>query len=112
MPGTSTPSATMPTTSSGTSPARHSLSGDYTGRADLMGYFERVQEQTGGTLRLEPEAVLSSDRHTSMYVRVTGTQDGKVARTSPAEALSVGHDGRWTEFWSLAEDQDVDAFWD
>ena len=51
---------------------RHGLSGDYTGRADLMGYFRRVKEQTDGTLRLEPEAILASDRHTSMYVRVTG----------------------------------------
>lgn len=78
-----------------------------------MGYFQRVREQTGGTLRLEPEAILSSDGHTSMYVRVTGTRDGRSLDVTLAEALSVGHDGRWTEFWSLAEDQDaVDAFWD
>src|SRR5262245_4183634 len=55
----------------------HGLSGDYTGRADLMGYFGRVRERTGGTLRLEPEAILASDQHTSMYVRVTGERDGK-----------------------------------
>ncbi|HJS27267.1 MAG TPA: nuclear transport factor 2 family protein, partial [Actinomycetota bacterium] len=89
------------------------LSGDYTGRADLMGYFQRVQEQTDGTLRLEPETILASDRHTSMYVRVTATRDGKSLDVTLAEALTVGPDGRWTEFWSLAEDQDaVDAFWD
>ena len=92
---------------------RHGLSGDYTGRADLMAYFQRVREQTGGTLRLDPEAILASDKHTSMYVRVTGSRDGRSLDVTLAEALTVGMDGRWTEFWSLAEDQDaVDAFWD
>jgi hypothetical protein len=47
-----------------------------------------------------------------MYVRVTGTRDGRSLDVTLAEALTVGLDGRWTEFWSLAEDQDaVDAFW-
>ena len=91
----------------------HGLSGDYSGRADLIGYFQRVQELTDGTLRLEPETILASDRHTSMYVRVTGTRDGKTLDVTLVEALTVGLDGRWTEFWSLAADQDaVDAFWD
>lgn len=91
---------------------RHGLSGDYTGRADLMGYFERVREQTGGTLRLEPEAILASDS-TRRCTSVTGTRDGRSLDVTLAEALTVGLDGRWNEFWSLAEDQDaVDAFWD
>lgn len=75
---------------------RHGLSGDHTGRADLMGYFERVREQTGGTLRLEPEAILASDTHTSMYVRVTGTRDGRSLDVTLAEALTVGLDGGGT----------------
>ena len=59
------------------------------------------------------QAILASDKHTSMYVRVTGTRDGRSLDVTLAEALTVGPDGRWTEFWSLAEDQDaVDAFWD
>ena len=91
---------------------RHGLSGDYQGRDDLIAYFQRVHDQTGGSLKLEPEAILASDRHTSMYVRVTGTRDGKSLDVTLAEALAVGPDGRWTEFWSLAADQDaVDAFW-
>ena len=79
---------------------RHGLSGDYTGRADLTGYFERVREQTGGTLRLEPGAILASDKHTPMNVRVTGTRDGRSLDVTLAEALTVGLDGRWDRFFS------------
>ena len=79
---------------------RHGLSGDYTGRADLTGYFERVREQTGGTWRLEPEAILASDEHTPMNVRVTGTRDGRCWTSRSPRRSRVGLDGRWDRFFS------------
>jgi uncharacterized protein len=91
---------------------KHGLSGDYRGREELFSYFDRVRDMTGGTLTLEPEAILASDQHTAIFMRVSGNRDGKTLNVTLAEAFTVGPDGRWTEFWSLADDQDaVDAFW-
>ena len=91
---------------------KHGLSGDYRGRDELFAYFERVREMTGGTLTLEPETILSSEEHTAIFMRVTGERDGKTLNVTLTEAFSIGPDGRWNEFWSLADDQDaVDAFW-
>ena len=91
---------------------KHTLSGDYRGRDELFAYFDQARRQTGGSLRLEPEAILASDQHVAIFMRVTGNRDGKSLNATLAEAFAVGPDGRWTEFWSLADDQDaVDAFW-
>jgi ketosteroid isomerase-like protein len=90
----------------------HGLSGDYRGRDELFGYFAKVREMTGGTLRLEPEAILTSEEHTAIFMKVSGQRDGKTLGVTLAEAFTMGPDGRWTEFWSLADDQDaVDTFW-
>ena len=90
----------------------HGLSGDYRGRDELFAYFERVRDLTGGTLTLEPEAILSSEDHTAIFMKVTGERDGRTLDVTLAEAFTIGPDGRWTEFGSLADDQDaVDAFW-
>jgi ketosteroid isomerase-like protein len=90
----------------------HGLSGDYRGRDELFAYFERVRDLTGGTITLEPEAILSSEEHTAIFMKVSGERDGRVLDVTLAEAFTIGPDGRWNEFWSLADDQDaVDAFW-
>ena len=68
----------------------HQLSGDYRGREAILGYFDRVGEETGGTLRLEP-------RHLDVTM---------------AEAFQFDGDGRIREFWAHATDQDaIDRFW-
>jgi uncharacterized protein len=91
---------------------KHGLSGDYRGRDELIAYFKRVLDLTGGSLKLESEAILASDQHTAIFMRVTGTRNGRSLDVTLAEAFTVGPDGRWTEFWSLATDQDaVDDFW-
>ena len=90
----------------------HRLSGTYRGREELFAYFDRVGEETSGTLTLEPEAILSSDRHTMMYTRVRAERDGSSMDVTLAQAFKVGDDGRYTEYWALADDQDtVDEFW-
>lgn len=91
---------------------RHQLAGDYRGREALFSYFTTVREMTGGSLVLEPESILASDRYTAMFTRVTGQRDGKSLDVVLAQLFRVGNDGRWTEYWGLANDQDaVDEFW-
>ena len=45
---------------------KHGLSGDYRGRDELIAYFKRVLDLTGGSLKLESEAILASDQHTAI----------------------------------------------
>lgn len=90
----------------------HQLAGDYRGQDELVAYFKRARELTAGSLSLEPSAIMASDDHVAMFVRVRGERDGKTLDVEMAEALTVAPDGRWSEFWAMPDDPDtVDAFW-
>ena len=90
----------------------HPLSGDYRGRDALFQYVGKVLELTGGTLTAEPLDILVNDRHAGVFQRVTGERDGRKLDVVLAQALTFDDDGRWSEYWALADQQDeVDAFW-
>lgn len=90
----------------------HPLSGDYRGREEVLAYVARVVELTGGTLAGEPLDILVDDTHAGVFQRVTATRDGRKLDVELAQALTFDDDGRWTEYWALADEQDeVDAFW-
>lgn len=91
---------------------RHPLSGDYQGREALFGYFEKVRELTGGSIRLVPESIIASDRYTAMFTRVTAQRNDNNLDVVLAQIYRNGPDGRWNEYWAVADDQEaVDAFW-
>ena len=47
-----------------------------------------------------------------MFTRVQGDRDGRSLDVLLAQVFKLGDDGRWSEYWATAEDQDlVDAFW-
>jgi ketosteroid isomerase-like protein len=90
----------------------HPLSGDYRGKDALFDYFGRVRELTSGSLTLEPETILASDRHTAMFLRVRGARGDRKIDVIQSQVLKVGPDGRWCEYWAAATDQDqLDRFW-
>jgi uncharacterized protein len=90
----------------------HQLAGDYHGKDALVGYFEKAGKLTGGTLRLEPTSIMASDGHVGMFLRVKGQRNGLDLDIEMAEAFTVRPDGTWSEFWSMADDQDtLDRFW-
>ena len=91
---------------------KNPLSGDYRGREELFKYFEQVRSMTEGSLKLEPTSILASDQHTAMFTRVTGEREGKRLDVMLAQAFRVDSEGRYVEYWSMADDQAaVDAFW-
>lgn len=90
----------------------HPLSGDYVGRDALVAYFLRARDESGGSLRLAPSAILANDEHVALFLRVTGERDGRTLDVEMAEMMEVRPDGLWSEFWSMPDDQaSVDAFW-
>ncbi len=90
----------------------HPLSGDYKGRDAIFDYFAKVRELTGGTLRAEPLDILADDAHGGVFTRVTAERDGRQLDVVLAQAFRLNAEGKCTEYWALADDQQaVDAFW-
>lgn len=90
----------------------HPLSGDYRGVASILGYFQRVDEETAGTLRLERMELLANDRRGAAFLQVMGERGDRHLDVTMAEAFQFDEDGRIEEFWAHATDQDaIDRFW-
>ena len=87
------------------------LTGDYEGKEAVLGYFARMMQETGGSLKNDVHDMLANDEHGVALVTVTGTRGGK---TREGRVVHVFHmrDGKMTEFWAFSEDQaQFDEFW-
>lgn len=88
-------------------PGTSALSGDYRGKAEVFGFFAKLQELTEGTFRQEIHAVLADDDH--VVVLAEGTQDKP--RPFSGQAVFVWHvrDGKAVECWGIQADQAASA---
>jgi uncharacterized protein len=85
-------------------PGRSPLSGDHRGVDDILDFFARTMERTGGTFRVELHDVLANDEHAvAMYV-ARGERAGK---TLEDKSVLVTHvrNGTFVETWQYSEDQ-------
>lgn len=90
----------------------HPFSGNYRGRDAILGYFDRVGSETGGTLRLEPIELIASDDRGAAFLGVTAERAGEHLDVTMAEAFQFDDEGRIREFWAHATDQAaIDRFW-
>lgn len=90
----------------------HRFSGDYRGKEAILEYFEMVGNVTGGTLRLDPIELLANDRRGAAFLRVTAIRGDQQLDVTMAEAFQFDDDGRISEFWAHATDQEtVNRFW-
>jgi uncharacterized protein len=86
------------------------LAGDYRGHDEVMGFFGRLMEVSGGTFRLEIHDVLANDQHGTVLVTAYGERDGM---TIAAREVNIWHlaDGKATEFWAFIENPaELDEF--
>ncbi|CAN5743991.1 hypothetical protein BH23ACT5_BH23ACT5_21610 [soil metagenome] len=87
------------------------LSGDYEGKEAVFGFFGRLAQETGGSLKNNIHDMLANDEHGVALVTQTATRGGK---SLDERAVQVFHmqDGKLTEFWAFPEDQTAfDDFW-
>ena len=92
-------------------PGKNPLSGDYKGIGEVLGFFQKGVEMTGGTLRVELHDVLANDDHGVALVLVTAEREGKRLADNAVQVFHVSGD-KATEAWTHAGDQAaVDAFW-
>jgi ketosteroid isomerase-like protein len=90
---------------------RSALSGDYTGKEQVFGFFAKIQEMSEGTAKIQVHDLLASDEHGVAVVTESATRNG---RTHEGNATHVLHlrDGKVTEFWDAQTDQyAADEFW-
>jgi len=93
-------------------PGKNLLSRDYQGKVEVAGFFGRVRELSGGTIRVELLDVLEGDEHAIALVRVHGEREGRsLGGQFQAFTYRIA-DGKIAEFWFMVEDRyAVDAFW-
>ncbi len=79
-------------------PGKSPISGDYSGVDEVLGFFGKVFELTGGTFRVELHDVLANDEHGIALSPATGQRDGKTLHDN---GVLVFHfkDGKTSEVW-------------
>jgi ketosteroid isomerase-like protein len=90
---------------------RSPISGDYTGKEQVFGFFGKLQELSGGTSRVEVHDLLADDDHGVAIVTQTASRDGRTYEGRVTHVLHL-RDGKVTEFWDAYVDQYAsDEFW-
>ena len=93
-------------------PGKNLLSRDYHGKAEVAGFWSRVRELSGGTIRTELLDVLGSDGYGIALVKVHGEREGRRLGGQFQAFTYRIENGKIAEFWFMVEDRyAVDAFW-
>jgi uncharacterized protein len=85
-------------------PGRNLVSGYYRGQDEILGFFARLVELTGGTFRAELHDVVANDEHAVAIYVTRGEREG---RTLENRTVLVSHvrNGKFTESWLMSDDQ-------
>lgn len=85
-------------------------SGDYRGHQEVLGFFGKLMELSGGSFHLDVHDIVANDAHGVALVTTHGERDGQAMAVREANIRHLA-DGKATEFWTFAEDQAaVDKF--
>ena len=83
---------------------RSPLAGDYEGVDQVLQFFARVFEVTGGTFSFELHDVLANDEHAVALVSTRAERAGKQL-TDNLVQISHLRDGKASEVWTQSADQ-------
>jgi len=87
------------------------LSGTYHGRDEVLNFFVRLAEETGGTFRLDVHDVLANDEHAVALCTLSASRGNKSVEV-PVANISHVRDGKVTEFWGATTDPQASIdFW-
>ena len=90
---------------SGSSP----VAGDYSGKTEVLAFFQKMMDLYGGTLRLDVLDVLANDEHGIVLTRERGEYAGKAVDYSGVHRWEF-RDGRCARFENYYDDA-YHAFW-
>ena len=81
--------------------------GSFHGRDGIAAFFDRMATTTGGRFRPECEAVLGSEDHVVMFLRLRGETVAGAQETRLAHFATVDADGRFARNWFLHSDTEA-----
>jgi ketosteroid isomerase-like protein len=79
-------------------PGRSPLAGDYEGTEQVIQFFARAFELTGGTFSAELHDVVANDEHAVALLTLRGERAGKQLNDNTAETIHF-RDGKVSEVW-------------
>jgi uncharacterized protein len=92
-------------------PGRGPISGDFRGHEQVLGFFRRFMELSGGTFRIVVDDVLAKDDRVVVLVTESAQRLGRAWSSPQVHAWTV-KDGKATVFWQFQGDQQTeDEFW-
>jgi ketosteroid isomerase-like protein len=92
-------------------PGQSPLSGDYVGHEQVLGFFQKSMELSGGTLRIELHDIVASDMAGFVLCTVSATRSGQHAGFLAVHVWRV-FDGRAVEFREFQGDEATESkFW-
>jgi ketosteroid isomerase-like protein len=92
-------------------PGRSPLSGDYKGHDEVLGFFGKAMELSGGTLRVDVDEILAAGERVVALTTVAAERNGR-RWSSPEVHVWRVVDGKAVEFCEYQGDQQTeDEFW-
>ncbi len=92
-------------------PGHSPITGDYEGPDQVIGFFARIFELTGGTFSIELHDVLANDEHAVALYTIRGEREGKQALRDNNVLTAHIRDGKASEVWVQPTDMyTVDEF--
>jgi ketosteroid isomerase-like protein len=92
-------------------PGRSPLSGDYKGHDEVLDFFAKCMELSGGTLRIDIEDVLCGGEQAVVLCTVSAERNGQ-SYSSPEVHVWRVEDGKAVDFHEFQGDQQSeDEFW-
>jgi uncharacterized protein len=86
------------------------IAGDYHGQQEVMAFFGKLMDITGGTFRLDVHDVLANDTHGAVLLTAHAQRDGNTLEMREVHTWHLA-DGKATEFWAFEEDSaETDRF--
>jgi ketosteroid isomerase-like protein len=82
---------------------RSPISGTYKGRDEVFGFFMKLAEVTGGSLKQDIHAILADDEHAVVILSASVTVNGK-SMTGNQVHISHMRNGQIVEFWDASPD--------
>ncbi len=82
---------------------RNRLAGDKRGVDATLGFFGQLQQEAGGTFKLDVHDVIGNDEHAVALVTSHIEKDGKKVDSRAAHAVHI-RDGKLVESWFFAEE--------
>jgi len=87
------------------------LAGDYKGQDEILGYFGKLFEATGGSLAIDVDDILANDRHATAIVHMSAMREGMILDENAVHVFEL-EDGKVKAFWSFDSDpEQLERFW-